>query len=62
MKNDVKKIRKQLGLTQKSLAEAIEISRPYLSEIENDKSEPSGKLVIRIAKYLNLPVESIFFV
>lgn len=61
MKNEVKKQRLSLGFTQTALAKKANISRPYLSEIENDKTEPSGKVILRIAKYLNCKAEEIFF-
>jgi putative transcriptional regulator len=61
MNNYIKKQRLSLGLTQSTLAKRVNISRPYLSEIENNKTEPSGKVVLRIAKHLQCKAEEIFF-
>jgi DNA-binding XRE family transcriptional regulator len=62
MRNDVSKVRNEQGLTQEELSTMAKISRPYLSDIERDKAEPSGNVIFRIAKALGKAVESIFFV
>lgn len=61
MKNKLKQIRKQKGITQEELAKAIGITRPYLSDIERGVKTPGGDIIIKIANYLQLPVEEIFF-
>lgn len=61
MMNRLKQIRKQKGITQEELAKAVGITRPYLSDIERGVKTPGGDIVIRIASYLKLPVEEIFF-
>lgn len=43
--DNFKAARKQLGVTQIEMAELLEIDRSYLSRIENDKAEPSLKLI-----------------
>ncbi|MEQ8235280.1 MAG: helix-turn-helix domain-containing protein [Syntrophomonadaceae bacterium] len=43
------------------LAHHIGISRPYLSDIENCKRQLSGQVMLKIARYLEVPVEEIFF-
>lgn len=50
----IKKIRKEAGYTQSDLREKANISKGYLSEIENDKQEPSLKVLRRIAKALGI--------
>lgn len=62
MENRVAEIRKQLRISQTKLAEAANISRPHLSEIENGKAEAGGCVMLRIASALNKSVEDIFFV
>jgi len=59
--NQVSKFRKELGITQAQLAKNVGISRPYLSDIENSKRQVSGEVMIRIARYLGVKVEEIFF-
>lgn len=61
MKNILKILRAQHDLTQEELAKMIGISRPALSDIENNKVIPNGKIVIRIANIFGIPAEQIFF-
>ncbi|CAM3933995.1 MULTISPECIES: helix-turn-helix transcriptional regulator [Bacillus cereus group] len=58
--NHVAKIRKQLNMSQDSLSKKAKVSRPYLSNIENLKVQPSVGAAIRIAKVLNKRVEDLF--
>ena len=58
--NRIRELRQEKDTTQQELANAVGISRPYLSDIENDKCEPSGKIMIRIARFFQLKVEDIF--
>lgn len=44
----LKQIRSNEGATQKEVAEKLEISRSYYSDLENDRYFPSGKLLIRM--------------
>lgn len=48
-------------LNQSDLAEQIEISRSYLSEIEGGKKEPSLELIKKYSVRFNIPVSSIMF-
>lgn len=52
----IKEIRKQRNLTQKKLADQIEISRSYLSDIENGNKNPSIKTTQRLAEKLGVTV------
>lgn len=61
VKNNVRKFRKLLGLSQEELASRIPITRPYLSDIENGKYEPGIDVALKLSKELNQPVEAIFF-
>ncbi|EJS15334.1 helix-turn-helix transcriptional regulator [Bacillus mycoides] len=58
--NHVAKIRKQLNMSQDLLSKKAKVSRPYLSNIENLKVQPSVGAAIRIAKVLNKRVEDLF--
>lgn len=51
----VKILRKYRGLTQEELAEAAELSRPYLTEIETGKKNGSVRVLTRIAEVLDVP-------
>lgn len=61
MKNKISQIRKEKKITQASLAKALKISRPYLSELENGKYNPSGTLMFKVARYFDMKAEDIFF-
>ena len=60
MKNTVKQLRKERGLRQEDMAKALSVSRQTIIAIENDKYNPTLELAMKIAKLLELPVESIF--
>ncbi|MEZ5538995.1 MAG: helix-turn-helix domain-containing protein [Pseudomonadales bacterium] len=55
-------IRKQKGLTQETLAAAIDADAGYLSRIENGNRQPSLDLLIRLSDALQAPLSSIFAV
>lgn len=59
--NKLKEFRKLRGIGQLELANAVGISRQYLSEIENQKKLPTVKIAFDCAKYLNVSVEDLFF-
>ncbi len=59
--NRVKEIRKERGFTQENLANAISISRRYLSMIEQQTATPSISIAINIGKILNVSVDKLFF-
>ena len=61
MQNKIADFRKKRGVTQDELAQKVDVSRPYLSDIENGKSSPGGPLMLKIAKAFNAKVEEIFF-
>lgn len=51
----IKFVRKQRSLNQKALADSLEISQSYLSQIENDRREPSPRLLKGISHKLDVP-------
>ena len=48
-------------LSQKELAEKLEISKSYLSEIESGKKTPKIDLLDRYGKVFDVPASSIMF-
>jgi len=56
--DQLKKYRKQNKLSQKRLAEMLEISRSYLSELESGKKTPSFELEERISELLKKDPEN----
>ncbi|PPR78402.1 MAG: hypothetical protein CFH01_01008 [Alphaproteobacteria bacterium MarineAlpha2_Bin1] len=62
LSNNLKKYRKNIGLTQAELAELVKVSRKTINTLENGLYVPSTMLSLSIAKILNLTVEDIFFI
>lgn len=60
MKNRLKDLRTEAGLTQADLAARLSVSRQAVIAIESDKHDPSLDLAFRIAAIFDLPVEAIF--
>lgn len=60
MKNNVAVLREAAEMTQSELAEAVGISRPYLSDIERDVSEPTIGIARRICLALRKSFEEVF--
>jgi len=60
MKNNVYKYRIKLKLTQAQLAAKCKTTRQTIHSIECAKSNPSGILMLLLAKYLKQPVDKLF--
>ena len=60
MKNQSRDRRRELGLSQKELAERCGVSRQTVNAIENDKYDPTLSLAFRLAKELQLTVDELF--
>jgi DNA-binding protein len=60
VKNRLEQIRKEKGITQEELADALEVSRQTVGSLENGRYNPSIILAYKIAKYFNLTIEEIF--
>jgi len=60
MRNDVRALRAEAGLSQAALGQALGVSRQTVNSIETGRYDPSLPLAIKIARYFNLPVEEIF--
>lgn len=61
MRNRVKEFRKQLKLTQDELAQKLDVTRQTINAIENNKYNPTLELAIKMAKFLDVSVEQLFF-
>jgi putative transcriptional regulator len=61
MRNCLRDLRKQRGLSQADLADAIEVSRQTINAVEADKYDPSLPMAYKLAAYLDVPVEKLFY-
>ena len=60
MKNKIRELRKQRGLTQEELAEIIGISRQAINAIEKEKFDPSLPTTFKMAKLFKTSIENLF--
>ena len=60
MKNRLEELRKQRGIRQEELADALDVSRQTIGSLENGRYNPSIKLAFKIARYFEMSIEDIF--
>lgn len=60
MINRLEELRKQRGIKQEELANALEVSRQTIGSLENERYNPSIQLAFKIARYFNMSIEEIF--
>lgn len=60
MKNRVRQLREEQGLTQKQLGEKVNVSRQAINAVETGKFDPSLWLAYYIAQLFNKSIEEVF--
>lgn len=55
----LKSVRKEKKLTQKTVAEALNISKPVLSQYESDQRTPSVERLISLARFYQASLDYI---
>ena len=60
MKNKIKILRAEKGITQEELAEAVNVTRQTIIAIEKNKYVPSLELAFIIARYFDKGIEEVF--
>ncbi|MCH4201172.1 MAG: helix-turn-helix transcriptional regulator [Clostridium tyrobutyricum] len=60
MKNNIKFLRKQLGLRQEDVANTLNVTRQTINAIENNKYNPTLELAMKLAKLLDTTVDKLF--
>ena len=60
MKNNIKKLRNEMKISQKDLAQSLRVSRQTINAIETGKFDPSLTLTIKITRFFNKSLEEIF--
>lgn len=60
MRNHVRTLREERGLSQSALGDALGVSRQTINSIETGKYDPSLPLAFTIARYFDRTIEEIF--
>ncbi len=60
MINHLEELRKQRGIRQEDLAQALGVSRQTVISLEKGKYNPSLALAFKLARYFDLSIEDIF--
>lgn len=61
MRNQLRELRAQHGMTQRDLADRLGTSRQTVNALETGKYDPSLPLAFRIGQTFGLTIEEIFF-
>ena len=59
-KNRLEELRRQHGIRQEELADALGVSRQTIVSLENGRYNPSILLAFKLARYFGLAIEDIF--
>ena len=60
MKNNIRELRKQLGVRQEDIANTLGVTRQTINAIENEKYSPTLELAMKLARLLNTTVDELF--
>mgnify|MGYP001778708907 FL=1 len=60
MRNRLEELRRQHGIRQEELADALGVSRQTIGSLENGRYNPSILLAFKLARYFHLTIEDIF--
>ena len=60
MTNRIEALRRERGIRQEDLAQALGVSRQTIISLEKGTYNPSLALALRLARYFAMPVEAIF--
>lgn len=61
LKNNLKKLRSEKGLSQQQLADMVGVSRNTISSIETGQFNPTAKLALILCVALDKKFEDVFF-
>ncbi len=60
MKNRLRVLRAESGISQGDLAGLLGVSRQTINAVETDKYDPSLPLAMRLSKIFGVPIDAIF--
>ncbi|MDC3182348.1 helix-turn-helix transcriptional regulator [Flavobacteriaceae bacterium] len=61
LKNNLKKVRQNKGLTQEELGANVGVSRQTIISIERYRYKPTLELAMKLAEKLNIKIEKLFY-
>ncbi|MDD6354740.1 MAG: helix-turn-helix transcriptional regulator [Oscillospiraceae bacterium] len=61
LKNNIKRARKEVGLSQTQLADMVGVSRNTISSIETGQFNPTAKLALILCTALDKKFEELFY-
>ena len=56
----IQTIRKSNGYTQEQLAEKVEVSVRYISDVEQDRAKPSYEVLVKICNIFKISLDQVF--
>ena len=62
MRNDIRELRTERGLSQGELAQSLDVSRQTIISIEKGRYVPSLPLALALSRFFGKPVEEVFHV
>lgn len=60
MRNEIRRLREENGLSQAALADALGVSRQTVNSIETGRYDPSLPLAFAIARHFGTTIKEIF--
>jgi putative transcriptional regulator len=60
VKNEVRELRTERGLSQAELAQAVSVSRQTINAIETERYTPSLPLALALARFFGKTIEEVF--
>jgi putative transcriptional regulator len=62
VRNEIRRLREEAGLSQAALADSLGVSRQTVNSLETGRYDPSLPLAFTIARHFDLTIEEIFHV
>lgn len=60
MRNEIRRLREERGLSQAALGGELGVSRQTVNSLETGRYDPSLPLAFAIARYFDLSIEEVF--
>lgn len=56
---ELRKSRREAGMTQEQLSFAAKVDRTYISELENDLKSPTVEILLRLCRAMNVKASTL---